>query len=130
VVQFNASWGITHALRVSTVAHAHDLPVSPVGLTSVTAAAATAMPNHLTSEVQDLTQPLGVTIDQHVADGGIVLGDEPGAGVVIDEAAIAGLTPSAGWTRSSGPHVRPARAGLRLVPEDVVRGADPIGARR
>jgi L-alanine-DL-glutamate epimerase-like enolase superfamily enzyme len=130
VVQFNASWGITHALRVSTVAHARDLPVSPVGLTAVTAAAVTAMPNHLTSEVQDLTQPLGVTIDQHVADGGIVLGDEPGAGIVLDEAAIAGLTPSAGWTRSSGPHVRPARAGLRLVPEDVVRGADPIGARR
>jgi L-alanine-DL-glutamate epimerase-like enolase superfamily enzyme len=118
VVQFNGSWGITHALRVSTVAHAQDLPVSPVGLTSVTAAAATAMPNHLTSEVQDLGQPLGVTLDQRIEDGGIVLGDEPGAGIVLDEALILGLTPAAGWTRASGPHVRPARAGLRLVPED------------
>jgi len=126
VVQLNGSWGITHALRVAVLAHGHDLPVSPVGLTSVTAHATTAMPNHLTSEVQDLGQPIGVALDQAVADGGIVLGDAPGAGIVLDEARIAALVPAAGWTRTTGPHVRPARAGLRLVPEDPAPLVAPV----
>lgn len=131
VVQFNASWGITHALRVSTLAHGQDLPVSAVGLTAVTAHAATAMPNHLTSEVQDLGQPLGVAIDQRIEDGGIVLGDEPGAGIAVDEAFVLALAPAAGWTRASGPHVRPARAGLRLVPEDTAPAVvETVEARR
>ena len=32
VVQTNAAWGITNFLRVATVAHSRDLPISPVGL--------------------------------------------------------------------------------------------------
>ena len=67
VVQFNSGWGITHALRVAAAAQLHDLPVSPVGFTAVVAHATTAMPNHLTTEVQDLGQPIGVQLDQHVA---------------------------------------------------------------
>lgn len=118
VVQFNASWGPTHALRVAAAAHALDLPVSPVGLTSVTAAATTAMPNHLTSEVQDLADPVGVHFDQEVADGGLVLGDQPGGGAILDEEAIRSISPAAGWSTPQGPHVRPRVAGLRLVPED------------
>lgn len=31
VVQTGSVWGITHFLRVATLAHGHDLPVSPVG---------------------------------------------------------------------------------------------------
>ncbi len=60
------------------VAHAHDLPVSPIGFTPIIAHAASTMPNHLTTEVQDLGQPIGVHIDQEIADGGIVLGNAPG----------------------------------------------------
>jgi hypothetical protein len=49
-------------------------------------------------------------------DGGLVLGDRPGLGVVVDEAAIAANRLSGTWSRPGGPHVRPRRAGLGLVP--------------
>ncbi|MFT4280645.1 mandelate racemase/muconate lactonizing enzyme family protein [Microbacterium sp.] len=116
VVQAGAVWGITHFLRVAIAAHSRDLPVSPVGLTAnyaVTAAAA-AVPNHLTAEIQDLGAPFGLSLDQIVTDGGVVLGDTPGAGVSIDEAAIAAQHLSGSWASPEGPHVRSQRAGLRM----------------
>jgi L-alanine-DL-glutamate epimerase-like enolase superfamily enzyme len=127
VVQASAVWGVTHFLRVAIAAHARDLPMSPVGLSanSAVAHAAAAIPNHLSAEVQDLGSPFGVTIDVEYADGGLVLGDEPGAGLVIDEAAIAGADDKeASWPMPQGPHVRPRRAGLRLVAEDAAESAD------
>jgi len=130
VVQFNGGWGITHALRVAAAAQLNDLPVSPIGFTASVAHATTVMPNHLTTEVQDLGQPLGVQIDQTVGEGGILLGDMAGAGIVVDEAAIAQLSRTPGWGTTGGPHVRPTRAGLRLVPEEptVPGGSGLVGA--
>lgn len=127
VVQAGAVWGVTHFLRVALAAHARDLPMSPVGLSAngAVAHAAAAIPNHLSAEVQDLGSPFGVTIDVEYADGGLVLGDEPGAGLVIDEAAIAGADDKeASWPMPQGPHVRPRRAGLRLVADDAAESAD------
>ncbi|MBF5082312.1 mandelate racemase/muconate lactonizing enzyme family protein [Quadrisphaera sp. INWT6] len=118
VVQPNAAWGITNLLRVGALAHAFDLPVSPIGLTFAVAAGAAALPNLLSIEVQDLSWPVGVDVDQVVDDGGARLGDSPGNGIVLDEAAFEEVPASAGWAVRSGPHLRPARAGLRLVPED------------
>ena len=122
IVQTGAVWGITHLLRVAAVAHGRCLPVSPVGLTanSAVAHAAAAIPNHLSSEVQDLGSPFGLTIDQEYSDGGIVLGDTPGAGVTIDEAAIAARVEASDWLVANGPHVRPARAGLQLVADSPI----------
>ena len=117
IVQAAATWGITHFLRVAIAAHSRDLAVSPVGLTAnaAVAHAAAAVPNHLSAEIQDVHSPVGVSIDQEIADGGIVLGDRPGVGVEADEAAIAALDHTEqGWRAETGPHVRPARAGLRL----------------
>ena len=88
-----------------------------MGLTanhSVTAAAA-AVPNHLSAEVQDLGAPLGLTLDQEFADGGVVLGDRPGVGIEVDEAAIEAARSSGDWLEPAGPHVRSPRAGLRMV---------------
>jgi L-alanine-DL-glutamate epimerase-like enolase superfamily enzyme len=118
VVQAGMVWGITHFLRVSAIAHARDLPVSPVGYNgNPVAHAAAAVPNHLSTEVQDLSFPHGLAVDQTIADGGIVLGDAPGLGITVDLEAIAALADSAeGWRAPAGPHVRPERAGLRLVP--------------
>lgn len=116
VVQAGAVWGVTHFLRVAMAAHSRDLPVSPVGLTAnhaVTAAAA-AVPNHLSAEVQDFAGPFGLTLDQEFDRGGIVLGDRPGVGIEVDEAAIARARSGDDWQIPSGPHVRSARAGLRL----------------
>ena len=120
IVQAAATWGVTHFLRVSIAAHSRDLPVSPVGLTAnaAVAHAAAAVPNHLSAEIQDVGSPFGVSIDQEYADGGIVLGDQPGVGVCVDEALIATLEHAEpGWRAEAGPHVRPARAGLQLSGE-------------
>ena len=86
IVQTAAVWGVTHFLRVAALAHAYDLPVSPIGNTPVALLhAATSVPNHLASELQDLQPPIGVAIDLHVEDGAFVLGDTPGLGIRIDE---------------------------------------------
>ncbi|CAM3211381.1 mandelate racemase/muconate lactonizing enzyme family protein [Asticcacaulis taihuensis] len=119
VVQAGMVWGITHFNRVAVAAHAHNLPVSPVGYNgNPVAHAAAAVPNLLTVEVQDWKVPYGLTIDQEIADGGVVLGNAPGLGIEIDEAAIAAKRQSGQWNVTGGPHVRPSRAGLRLVPEN------------
>ncbi|MEG3181144.1 mandelate racemase/muconate lactonizing enzyme family protein [Sphingomonas sp. LT1P40] len=117
VVQAGSVWGITHFLRVAMAAHSRDLPVSPVGYdANPIAHAAAAMPNMIGIEVQDLNWPTGMTVDQQIGDGGIRLGDAPGLGITIDEAALAnGATP--GWSSASGPHRRARQAGLRLVPD-------------
>jgi L-alanine-DL-glutamate epimerase-like enolase superfamily enzyme len=119
IVQVGNVWGITHFLRVAAIAHGRDLPVSPVAYhTNPVAHAAAAVPNHLAFEVQDVSSPIGVTVDQEYQDGGIVLGDEPGLGIRVDEARIAALQVTSSLVAVAGPHVRPARAGLRLTPED------------
>ena len=118
VVQTAAVWGVTHFLRVAALAHAHDLPVSPVGTTPLGLLhAATAVPNHIASELQDLVPPVGLSVDVEVEDGCFVLGDRPGAGIAVDVAAVDAAT-SAGpeGAHPAGPHVRPASAGQRLVP--------------
>jgi len=118
ILQPGSVWGITHFLRVATVAHGHDLPVSPVGYNgNPTAHAAAAVPNHLATEVQDLTFPIGLDVDQRIEEGGIVLGDRPGLGIQVDEQRISSLAAEGSWSSEAGPHVRPARAGLRLVPD-------------
>jgi L-alanine-DL-glutamate epimerase-like enolase superfamily enzyme len=133
IVQVGNVWGITHFLRVAAVAHGHDLPVSLVGFhANPVAHAATAVPNHLALEVQDLSFPIGLAVDQEFEDGGIVLGEEPGLGIRVDESQMRSLrdttiAPSA----IDGPHVRPDRAGLRLVPdsrEPTAAGMEPVGS--
>jgi L-alanine-DL-glutamate epimerase-like enolase superfamily enzyme len=115
VVQTSAVFGVTHFLRVAVLAHAYDLPVSPIGTTPMCLLhAATSVPNHISSELQDLTPPLGLTVDVTVEDGQFVLGDEPGIGIRIDEEVIAASTTRPGPTSPRGPHVRPANAGYRL----------------
>ena len=91
IVQVGWGWGTTLALRVAAAADAHGLPVSPVGFWPAIAPAAAAMPNMISLEVQDLTYPLGMGVDQEIVDGGVVLGDQPGHGLTVDEAAIDAL---------------------------------------
>ncbi|GIJ26776.1 racemase [Micromonospora qiuiae] len=119
IVQTAAVGGVTHFLRVSALAHAHDLPVSPIGNSPIGLLhAATSVPNHLTSELQDLHPPVGVSIDLHVEDGAFVLGDSPGLGVRIDEQRIRAAARHPQAQTADGPNVRPERAGRRLLAED------------
>ncbi|ONI92091.1 racemase [Saccharothrix sp. ALI-22-I] len=127
IVQTAAVWGVTHFLRVSALAHAHDLPVSPIGTTPVGLLhAATSVPNHLVSELQDLRPPSGVSVDLHVEDGAFILGDRPGLGIRLDEEAIAASRRRLPDPRSDGSHIRPERAGHRLLPVDA--GREPKSA--
>ncbi|GGY52820.1 mandelate racemase/muconate lactonizing enzyme family protein [Streptomyces djakartensis] len=115
IVQTAAVWGVTHFLRVAALAHAHDLPVSPIGNTPVALLhAATSVPNHLVSELQCLQSPIGVAMDLHVEDGAFVLGDTPGLGVRIDEAVMTAARQRTAHP-SDGPHIRPELAGRRLL---------------
>ena len=115
VLQAGMCWGITHFLRVANLAQAFSLPVSPVGYNANPVAhAAAAVSNHLSCEIQDLSFPIGLRVDQRIEDGGIVLGNEPGLGIAIDENALQQQQNDGSWMIAQGPHVRPERAGLRL----------------
>jgi L-alanine-DL-glutamate epimerase-like enolase superfamily enzyme len=115
IVQTGAGWGVTNFLRVAALAHAYDLPVSPIGTTPMGLIhAATSVPNHIATELQDLTPPTGLSLDLSVEDGRFVLGDSPGLGVTVDEAAIRRLEESTAVPLRNGPHIRPANAGNRL----------------
>lgn len=115
VVQTAAVWGVTHFLRVAALAHAHDLPISPIGTTPAGLLhAATSVPNHLVSELQDLQPPVGVSVDLCVEDGAYVLGDSPGLGVRVDEEAVALASHLLPDPLAGGAHIRPERAGRRL----------------
>ncbi|MEU2432093.1 mandelate racemase/muconate lactonizing enzyme family protein [Streptomyces sp. NPDC007861] len=119
VVQTGSVWGITHFLRVANLAHAFDLPVSPVAYNANPLAhAAASVPNHLATEVQDLSFPVGVHADQDFEDGNIVLGESPGLGLAVDEDAVAALALSPDGVTTAGPHVRPDRAGKRLLVQE------------
>lgn len=131
IVQVGNVWGITHFLRVATLAHAHDLPVSPVAYNANPVAhAAAAVPNLLTFEVQDLHFPVGLDVDQQFDDGGIVLGDRPGIGIVVDESRMSPADAAPPLPAATGPHIRPERAALRLVAEpDVIDIPTHTGGR-
>ncbi|MEH0631195.1 mandelate racemase/muconate lactonizing enzyme family protein [Streptomyces stelliscabiei] len=115
IVQTAAVWGVTHFLRVAALAHAYDLPVSPIGNTPLALLhAATSVPNHLVSELQDLQPPIGVAMDLHVEDGAFVLGDTPGLGIRIDETVMTEARQRTAHA-PDGPHIRPEHAGRRLL---------------
>lgn len=116
IVQTASVWGVTHFLRVAALAHAHDLPVSPIGTNPVGLLhAATSVPNHIASELQVLTPPVGIEIDLQIENGAFVLGDSAGLGIRVDEAAIAACELRPGTVSFDGPGVRPERAGQRLM---------------
>lgn len=116
IVQAAAVWGVTHFLRVATLAHAFDLPVSPIGNTPVGLLhAATAVPNHLVSELQDPDPPVGLSVDVCVEEGAFVLGDSPGLGIGVDEETITASGHRGEVSNFTGPSVRPERAGQRLL---------------
>ena len=118
IVQVGSVWGITHFLRVAHLAHAHDLPVSPVGYTAVVAPAAGALPNFLVAEVQDLQHPRAFSSTSRSRTAASFSATDPGLGLTLDEDALSGVVGDSGWSATSGPHVRPVRAGRRMVPED------------
>src|SRR4051794_31661607 len=118
VVQTAAVWGVTHFLRVAALAHAYDRPVSPIGTTPMPLLhAATAVPNHMVSELQDLSPPTGLSVDMSVEDGQVVLGDRRALGTPGEGDVTSGVEQPPAALSPAGPHVRPANAGSRLDTE-------------
>jgi L-alanine-DL-glutamate epimerase-like enolase superfamily enzyme len=126
IVQANAGWGPTFFLRAAAVADAHQRPISSVGHFLPIAAAAAAVPNAMAIEVQTLDLPAGIQGDFTIDEGCVVLGQEPGVGLALDEAAAARASAAATWSSQPlAPHVRPAGAGLGLGLTTSVAGEHP-----
>jgi L-alanine-DL-glutamate epimerase-like enolase superfamily enzyme len=110
--------GITGALQIAELAYAFELPVSVMNCpANYMAHLAAVLPNHIMMEVLDAGRHALMHVDNHIADGWIVLGDAPGLGITFDDAKLAAAivdrpSPEAGpspWGRRRG-------AGLYEVP--------------
>ncbi len=83
--------GITGARQVANLAYAFELPVAMMNCPgNFMAHLACALPNHMMMEVVDNGREPCFSVDQHVEDGFILLGETPGSiGLTIDEAKLA-----------------------------------------
>ena len=82
--------GITGATLVADLAYAFEIPVTMMNCPgNHMAHLAAALPNHWMMEVVGAGREQILRVDNHVEDGWIVLGDQPGLGVEFDEEALA-----------------------------------------
>jgi L-alanine-DL-glutamate epimerase-like enolase superfamily enzyme len=90
VVQVNPNMaGLTTCLRAAELAQAFDRPVSLMNSAGRYGAhLAAALPHHTMMEVLEAGRDATFTFDSVIADGWIVLGDRPGAGISFDHAAL------------------------------------------
>lgn len=81
--------GISGALQVAQLADAFDLPVSLMNCPGrFMAHLAAALPNHTMMEVLDVGRDAVLACQLAIADGHIVLNDNPGSGITFDEAKL------------------------------------------
>lgn len=91
VVQFGSGGcaGFTGALYLAGMAHGFEKPVSVIGGPGHFAAhVAAAVPNHNMMEIKDLITPDCWSTSTRIEAGWIVLGDEPGLGIEVDEVKL------------------------------------------
>ncbi len=124
IVQFSASKGVTMSQQVAAFAYGYELPVSfNSSWGNIFAHVAAAMPNYIMQEVQDHAPPECISVDSHIADGYIHLGNEPGFGITVDHAKLAEMQKEP--ARAAGPirtHVRREGAGLVVIPQQPGEG--------
>ena len=105
------SSGITGCMQIAELAYAFDLPFAMMNCPgNFMAPVAAALPNHYMMEVVDAGRDSVFTADNHVEDGWIVLGDQPGLGITVDEEKLEKLAVDApsdearrmGWGRRRG----------------------------
>ena len=106
---------------MAELAYAFELPVSVMNCPgNFMAHVAAVLPNHIAMEVVAAGRTKVMTVDNHIEDGWIVLGDQPGHGLAFDLEKLAELaveTPSS--TAGASPWGRRAGAGLYVVPPSV-----------
>jgi L-alanine-DL-glutamate epimerase-like enolase superfamily enzyme len=82
--------GITGMLQVADLAYAFERPVTLMNCPgNFMAPVAACLPNHIGMEVVDAGRDVCFSVDNHIADGWIVLGDSPGNGITVDEDKLA-----------------------------------------
>jgi L-alanine-DL-glutamate epimerase-like enolase superfamily enzyme len=109
--------GITGCRQVAHLAQVYGLPVSMMNCQAeFMAHAAAALPNHVGMEVVDPGREQCLRFDSHIEDGYIILGDKPGLGIEIDEAALAALQANPPQGRGQFPFARREGAGRYIVP--------------
>ncbi len=120
VVQVGAgTTGITGAMQVAHMAAGFELPVAMMNCPGdYMAHLAAALPNHLMMEVVDPGREPCFTADARLEGGFIHLGETPGLGITIDEAALAALAEPLPRPTGASPMPFPRRegAGLYVVP--------------
>ena len=90
IVQVNPNMaGLTACLRAAELAQAFDRPVSLMNSAGRYGAhLAAALPHHTMMEVLEAGRDATFTFDSVIADGWIVLGDSPGAGITFEPEAL------------------------------------------
>ncbi len=111
--------GITGAMQVAHMAAGFEIPVAMMNCPgNLMAHLAAALPNHMMMEVVDAGREVCWSADNHIENGCIVLGKQPGLGITIDEEQLTALE------RETAAHPRPPSpprsrrhgAGLYIVP--------------
>jgi L-alanine-DL-glutamate epimerase-like enolase superfamily enzyme len=105
--------GITGAMQVAHLAYAFELPVCMMNTPgNYMAHLAAALPNHMMIEVVDAGRDACFSIDNRIDKGHVVLGEEPGLGLVFDEERLEALSVKTVDTNKTGIPGRAFRAGL------------------
>ena len=82
--------GITGCLTIASMAYGFEIPVAQMNCpANYMAHVAAAYPNHIMMEVLDAGREAGMDVDNHIEDGWIVLGDEPGLGIAFNPEKLA-----------------------------------------
>jgi len=112
--------GFTGCRQIAHLAHAYELPVSMMNCqANYMAHLAAALPNHLSMEVVDPGREHCLRFSHHIEGGCIVLSEEPGLGVEVDEAKLKAL--QANPPKGQGNFPFPRRGGAGLY----VKGLEP-----
>jgi L-alanine-DL-glutamate epimerase-like enolase superfamily enzyme len=99
------------------MAHAYGLPVSMMNCpANFMAHLAAAIPNHVGLEVLECGREQCMKYDNRIEDGFIVLGETPGLGIEIDQAALAKLQAMPPTGRGQFPFSRREGAGRYVHP--------------
>ena len=119
--------GVTGCLQIARFALAHDIPVTMMNAQAdFMAHVAAALPNHNAMEVVDPGREHCLIYDHRVEDGHIMLSEEPGLGIQVNEEVLADLQANPPTGKGSFPLYRREGAGRYVVPP----GAEEVPWRR
>lgn len=111
--------GVTGCRQIANMANTYALPVSMMNCqANFMAQVAAALPNHAMMEVVDPGREHCLRFDSRIEDGYIVLGNEPGFGIEVDEAKLADLQANPPVGKGRFPFPRREGAGCYGVPPD------------